>query len=598
MSPSVIRSDEWLSAGFKSGCDRLVHPRVTGEGLRQRQRRLVGVLLGAPFLAAAAIGQGMFDPFGPAITLAAIFASFALFWCAALTVASTGRDVIPGISILAVAPVPAAIIIVGAGGMTSPLAALLVCFVLEAAWIWRTRAALLAGLAAMAGAAVALALLPGAHTPQMISTWHWLVPAAYALTLGLRITALIKAGAVNELKPVERRLDDIIEAVVFRLAANGDIVDATEKARTLLRLAPELLLGNGLFERIHVGDRVAYLCAVSELRSGGPTRTVDLRLRLPNEHPDQRGGNYQPFTIDLASSGATDGSLIGLLRSNGELVELRHKVTVANEAAASSEVTKGKFLAAVSHELRTPLNAIIGFSDMLVHEMCGPFGDPRQKEYIGLVKDSGEHLLAVVNSILDVSKIESGTYAVDIEPFRFSDAAEMCHSMMEFQATAKDIVIDMDIGSNSAEINGDRRAVQQILINLVSNAIKFTPKGGAVAIGAKPVGSRLHFWVSDTGIGIGSDDLERLGTPFMQVQNEYTRQFEGTGLGLSLVKGLVALHDGTMMIESAPGEGTTVTISLPIAGPAAKEDVAGTASAKEVITVNSEDADGALRKTG
>jgi cell cycle sensor histidine kinase DivJ len=143
----------------------------------------------------------------------------------------------------------------------------------------------------------------------------------------------------------------------------------------------------------------------------------------------------------------------------------------------------------------------------------------------------------------------------------------MCQSMMQLQANAKNIDLQAQIAPDAGEINADRRAVQQILINLVSNAVKFTPDGGDVVVGAKRIGSRLHFWVRDTGIGIAEEDFANLGKPFMQIQNDYTRRFEGTGLGLSLVKGLVALHDGTMSIESMPGEGTTVTISLPVNGP-------------------------------
>jgi cell cycle sensor histidine kinase DivJ len=204
---------------------------------------------------------------------------------------------------------------------------------------------------------------------------------------------------------------------------------------------------------------------------------------------------------------------------------------------------------------------------MLAHEMFGPFADPRQKEYVGLIHESGNHLLSVVNSILDVSKIESGTYPIRPEPFAFADAVEMCRSMMAHQASVKPVSLRVALAPNVGEVCADRRAIQQILINLVSNAIKFTPNGGNVGISAKRIGSRLHFWVSDTGIGIAEENIGNLGKPFTQIQNGYTRAFEGAGLGLSLVKGLVALHDGTMAIESAPGEGTKVTISLPVEGP-------------------------------
>jgi cell cycle sensor histidine kinase DivJ len=271
--------------------------------------------------------------------------------------------------------------------------------------------------------------------------------------------------------------------------------------------------------------------------------------------------------MELMAVGENSHSFIALLRNNSKVEDLRQALARANESASSADVTKSRFLAAVSHELRTPLNAIIGFSDMLLHEMFGPFRDPRQKEYVGLVRDSGQHLLDVVTSILDVSRIEAGAYWTQMEPFRFADAVEMTRSMMQLQADSKGVRLDTRIAADAGEINADRRAVQQILINLASNAIKFTPEGGEVMIGAQRVGSRLHFWVRDTGIGIAEDDLASLGQPFVQVQNDYTRRFEGTGLGLSLVKGLVTLHEGTMSIESMPGEGTTVSISVPVDGP-------------------------------
>jgi cell cycle sensor histidine kinase DivJ len=595
---SATKSSEWF-AGMAAGCDRLVHPSVTGGSTRARHRRLLAVLLIAPFFAACAIGQSFFGAFGAAATLAAIFAIFGSCWFAALAVASTGKDLLAGRSLLLASALPAAAIIAGAGGLASPLTMMLAAFVFEPAWVWRTRRAAAFGFAAAGTALLMQALLgpfsgAGAGT---ISAWHWLVPLAYMATIGLRIAGPFKSDTAKQTDADPARLDDVIEAVVFRLTQSGEVVDASDKARKILRLAPELLLGNGLFERVHVADRIAYLCALADLRGGAVFRQVELRLRLPNETAEQRGGNYQAFAIELARAGNDDAGFIAIVRSNAEMVALREVAASATEAANSSEITKGRFLAAVSHELRTPLNAIIGFSDMLGHEMCGSFSDPRQKEYVGLIKQSGEHLLAVVNSILDVSKIESGTYAIHIEPFRFNDAVAMCHSMMTFQAEAKAIAFSTDLGQNVGDISGDRRAVQQMLINLVSNAIKFTPAGGEVTIGAKRVGSRLHFWVSDSGIGIGADDLCQLGRPFMQVQNDYTRQFEGTGLGLSLVKGLVALHDGTMTIDSAPNEGTTVTISLPVAGPAPKREDRDVNEIAIRTTASNEGTHGSLRKT-
>ena len=200
----------------------------------------------------------------------------------------------------------------------------------------------------------------------------------------------------------------------------------------------------------------------------------------------------------------------------------------------------------------------------------------------------------MVTSILDVSKIDCGSYPIEPEPFRFADAVDTCRSMMQLQADAKSLTLVADIPPSTGQIVADRRAVQQMLINLISNAVKFTPTGGTVSIGANRLGSRLHFWVSDTGIGISEDDLGRLGKPFTQVRNDYSREHQGAGLGLSLVKGLVRLHEGAMMVESAPGEGTLVTISLPVAGPTGKV-AAGDAGA--IIRLkNDEVSDGQIKK--
>jgi cell cycle sensor histidine kinase DivJ len=255
---------------------------------------------------------------------------------------------------------------------------------------------------------------------------------------------------------------------------------------------------------------------------------------------------------------------IMILRDNAAIEALRSELASVREQASGSEIAKARFLAAVSHELRTPLNAIIGFSDMLAYEMVGTFSDPRQKEYACLIRDSGAHLLGVVNSILDVSKIESGAYPIQPEPFRFADAASACHAMLAMQAAAKSIEFQNCVTPAVGEICADRRAVQQVLINLLSNAVKFTPEGGSVRLDARRQGRMLVFEVSDTGIGIAEDDLARLCRPFVQVQNDYTRQFDGAGLGLSIAKGLVELHEGALSIQSAPGAGTVVRVSLPL----------------------------------
>jgi len=566
------------------------------------------VMLAAPFFAAGAAVTLVTSGMGAAVTMAAIFAAFGLCWFVALLVAATGKMAAAARIALAMAAVALGGLIAAAGGLSSPVAMLAVALPFEAWWIGASRRAALWG-AVSAVVAIALQPLAAAFLPfagAQIAAWHWLVPLAWALTLVPRLSAFRDSAGAADTVDTGDRLEDIIDAVVLRVARHGEVLDASARARTLLKLPPELLSGTGFFERVHLSDRVSYLSALADMRDGAASRRLELRIRLPqsgngqneNRQNDNRSmaDNYRPFLLELVRGQDQSDVFMLVLRENDETARLREELAQANEAAVAAEVAKGRFLAVVSHELRTPLNAIIGFSDMLLHEMFGAFKDPRQKEYVGLVRDSGQHLLAVVTSILDVSRIESGAYTAEPEPFRFMEAVEMCQSMMRLQAQAKNIDLQTQIAPDAGDINADRRAVQQILINLVSNAIKFTPDGGDVVVGAKRIGSRLHFWVRDTGIGIAEEDFVNLGKPFMQIQNDYTRRFEGTGLGLSLVKGLVALHEGTMSIESMPGEGTTVTISLPVNGPKGRPaNQAGVLTMP--VTRAKGDGNGSLRKT-
>lgn len=594
-----------LPGAMAAGCERMVHPGVLGRSDRERQRRFIGVMLAAPFFAAGAAVTLVTSGMGAAVTMAAIFAAFGLCWFVALLLAATGKMAAAGPIALAMAAIALGGLIGAAGGLSSPVAMLALALPFEAWWIGASRRAALWG-GASAVIAIALQSLSAAFLPfadAHIAAWHWLVPLAWALTLIPRISAFRGAAGAADTVDAGDRLEDIIDAVVLRVARHGEVMDVSAKARTLLKLPPELLSGTGLFDRVHLSDRVSYLSALADMRDGALSRRLELRIRLPQTGNGAHAGNgfvadnYQPFALELLRGEEQSDVFTLVLRENDETARLREELAQANEAAAAAEVAKGRFLAVVSHELRTPLNAIIGFSDMLLHEMFGAFKDPRQKEYVGLVRDSGQHLLAVVTSILDVSRIESGAYATEPEPFRFMEAVDMCQSMMRLQAQAKNIDLQTQIAPDAGDINADRRAVQQMLINLVSNAIKFTPDGGDVVVGAKRIGSRLHFWVRDTGIGIAEEDFANLGKPFMQIQNDYTRRFEGTGLGLSLVKGLVALHEGTMSIESMPGEGTTVTISLPVSGPKGRP-ANPTGVLTMPVTRAKGDANGSLRKTG
>jgi cell cycle sensor histidine kinase DivJ len=217
----------------------------------------------------------------------------------------------------------------------------------------------------------------------------------------------------------------------------------------------------------------------------------------------------------------------------------------------------------MSHELRTPLNAIIGFSDMLTNESL-VLDEGRRYEYAKLINESGRHLLSVVNGILDMSKMESGNFQITPEPFAPAQVISSCCDLLALKAKDAGVELATRIASNLPEMVADRRALNQILINLISNAIKFTPRGGQVTVGACSEGQTLAITVTDTGCGIGPEDLPRLGEAFFQARASYDRRHDGTGLGLSIVKGLARLHGGDMNIQSQLGEGTQVTVRLPI----------------------------------
>lgn len=322
--------------------------------------------------------------------------------------------------------------------------------------------------------------------------------------------------------------------------------------------------GRGFLEQIHVSDRITFLRAIDALRQDGERSAVDIRLERPSVSAE--GAQFVYMRCEMAPLRDAEGRLVAIVAQSRDVSdEARFRAEAAEKAAhaESANDAKTRFLAAVSHELRTPLNAILGFSDVLAGEYFGRLENDRQREYVSLIHRSGTHLLSVVNTMLDVSKIEAGRYELVPEPFQAVDAIAACEAMLSHQAQEKGVRLTSRVTLAVGEVNADQRAFQQILINLIGNAIKFTDRGGLVTVDAENEGALLKLTVSDTGIGIAEDKLQMLGQPFVQIQNDYTRRYEGTGLGLSLVKGLVALHGGSLSIRSAQGKGTVVTASIP-----------------------------------
>lgn len=245
-----------------------------------------------------------------------------------------------------------------------------------------------------------------------------------------------------------------------------------------------------------------------------------------------------------------------------QLVELAEKYAEEKTNAEYANKSKSEFLANISHELRTPLNAIIGFSDIMNQEMFGPLGTGRYSEYCKDIYNSGTYLLNVINDILDMSKIEAGRMAIDAEDVSAYEAAEDASRIITAAAAEKSIEVVCDV-DRELIVHGDRRALKQVLLNLLANAIKFTPDNGEVMLNAAREGSRIRFSITDTGIGISENDIERLAQPFIQVENQFTKSHKGSGLGLAIARSLIEMHGGSLDISSEVSRGTTVSFALP-----------------------------------
>ena len=245
-----------------------------------------------------------------------------------------------------------------------------------------------------------------------------------------------------------------------------------------------------------------------------------------------------------------------------ELVELNRKYMRETERAEAANRAKSEFLANMSHELRTPLNAIIGFSELMQQGLFGPLGCDRYDEYATDINSSGKYLLGVINDILDMSKIEAGQFSIDREEIDLNPLISETVRVVSLQAAAKNITVKTRI-AEAMTLNADRRAVKQIIINLLSNAVKFTGQGGHIVVKARKTAGAMTLTIEDNGCGIPKVALGKLGRPFEQVQNQFSKSHAGSGLGLAISRSLAELHGGALKIRSVEGRGTIVSVRIP-----------------------------------
>ena len=253
----------------------------------------------------------------------------------------------------------------------------------------------------------------------------------------------------------------------------------------------------------------------------------------------------------------------------------RQSLELARAAARAEEANrmKSEFLATMSHELRTPLNAILGFSEILKAQLPSVKGEATTREYADSIWSSGRLLLNIVDDVLDMSKVESGALELKTAVFNPQELVRACIKQVEHQALAEGVSLDTEVADGLPVAFGDERRIKQVLLNLLSNGIKFTPAGGRVCLSVTGNdGGELVFTTSDTGIGIEAADIEKVLSPFGQVESSYARRFGGTGLGLTIAKSLVEMHGGCLSLESQPGKGTTVSFNLP--APEREADIA------------------------
>jgi cell cycle sensor histidine kinase DivJ len=373
--------------------------------------------------------------------------------------------------------------------------------------------------------------------------------------------------------------EDLIENMrdaVVQYGADGRLLACSKSTTAMLGCAGFELEADSLIERVHVLDRPLFMTSFAAAQKDGERKTIQVRMRRDRKDAGKVpefiwveiyfSPNRQP--ANQQERFAVTATLRDVTQRRQDEQKLREVQAAAEEASKA----KNQFLAVIGHELRTPLNAIVGFSDMMANGIGGAL-EPVHLEYVQLISQSGHHLLEMVNMLLDKSKIDAGRFELQAERFEPEKLVAPCVQIVSKSAREKNVELDVQLGKNLPEILADERACRQILINLLSNAVKFTEAGGKVTWTMKRRGAYLAINVSDTGIGMSPEVVARLGETFFQAQSSADRHFEGTGLGVSIVKGLVDLHGGKMNVQSVPGEGTSVDVLLPINGVESTHDV-------------------------
>jgi len=346
------------------------------------------------------------------------------------------------------------------------------------------------------------------------------------------------------------------DLIAVPVVDNGMPVGLVNRHELTMRLAHDF--GRALYAQ----KPITALMDTAPLMVESSVQVEALESLIATENPSalMRG-----FVVTTAGRYAGVATALSLLKLNLMRTERRNReAEEARHAAESANRSKSRFLAVMSHELRTPLNAIIGFSDLMQSEKLGPLQPAKYREYAEDIHVSGQNLLGVINDILDMAKIEDGKMVLFEEPIDLGDQISSATRFVAERARQGHVALDREVAVGLPPLLADQRCVRHILLNLLANAVKFTPGGGRITVRAERTADRgLALAVADTGIGMSPEHIEIALTPFGQVANEYTRRHDGTGLGLPLVKSLAELHGAQFRIESTLGIGTTVSVAFP-----------------------------------
>jgi signal transduction histidine kinase len=361
---------------------------------------------------------------------------------------------------------------------------------------------------------------------------------------------------------LERMIDNIDEGIIV-YDADAKLVACNGKVQNMLDAPPEMFeLGRSFQENVRFQLERGDFGEVDDIEAEIAIRLARNRGQMSVNEGWRRSGRY----IQTRRSPLPDGGWVTLLLDLTDRRENEEALRRTKEAAEAANRAKSDFLAHMSHELRTPLNAVIGFSEIIARELFGPVGEKRYAEYARDIHASGTHLLNVIGDILDISKAESGSTEIDETTVAIPALATACLRLIEPRAAAGQVRVASELAHGLPLVRADERRLKQVLINLLANAVKFTPPGGHVTLSAQlDAEGGLELCVADTGIGMRAEDIPRALEPFAQIDSARARRFEGTGLGLPLSRKLVELHGGTLDIRSEIDKGTTVTVRLPAA---------------------------------